>query len=49
MINECRYFLKSNFVGVNRLFILVCSNQDDNAKRLKTRRYYLQKDIIKKS
>ena len=30
--NEYRYFLKSNFVGVNRLFVLVYSNQDDNAK-----------------
>ena len=26
--NEYRYFLESNFVGVNRLFVLVYSNQD---------------------
>ena len=30
-----RYFLKSNFVGVNRLFVLISSNQDDNTKDLK--------------
>ena len=35
MINEYRYFLESNFVGVNRLFVLVYSNQDDNSKRIK--------------
>ena len=27
---------------------LVYTNQDDNAKRFKTRRYYLPKSIIKK-
>ena len=43
--NEYRYFLESNFVGVYRLFVLVYSNQDDNAKRIKTRRYYLLKGI----
>ena len=39
--NEYRYFLESNFVGVNRLFVLVYSYVDDNAKRYKPRRYYL--------
>ena len=33
MTNECRYFLKLNFVGVNTLFALVYSNQDNNSKR----------------
>ena len=33
-------------VGVNRLFVLVYSNQDD-AKRVKAKRYYLPKGIIK--
>ena len=28
--NEYRYFLERNFVGVNRLFVLVYWNQDDN-------------------
>ena len=28
--NEYRYFLEWNFVGVNRLFVLVYWNQDDN-------------------
>ena len=45
--NKYRYFLQLNFVGVNRLFVLVCSNQYDNTKRFKTRRYYLPKGIIK--
>ena len=36
MANEYRYFLESNFVRVNRFFVLVYSNQDDNAKRFKT-------------
>ena len=34
--NKYRYFLESNFVGVNRLFALVCSNQDAYSKRFKT-------------
>ena len=42
-----RYFLRSNFVGVSRLLVLVYSDQDDNAKRFKMwRRYYLPKGII---
>ena len=45
--NEYRYFLELNFVGVSRLIVLVYSNQDVNAKRIKTQRYYLPKDIIK--
>ena len=44
--NEYEYFLKSNFVGVNRLFVLVYSNQDYNTKRFKTKRHYLPKGII---
>ena len=35
-INKYKYFLESKFVGVNRLFVLVYSNQNDNAKRFKT-------------
>ena len=46
MTNEYRYFIKSNFVGVNRLFVLIYSNQDNNSKRFKTKRYYLLKGII---
>ena len=45
--NEFRYFLISNFVGVNRLFGLVYLNRVDDVKRFKTRRYYLPKGIIK--
>ena len=37
--NEHRYFLESNFVEVNRLFGLIYSNENDNAKRFKARRY----------
>ena len=36
MTNEYRYFLKSNFVEVNRLFVLVYSNQLNDSKRFKT-------------
>ena len=45
MANEYRYFLESNFVGVNRLSVY--SNQDDNAKWYKARKHYLPKSIIK--
>ena len=34
--NEYRCFLELNFVGVNRLFVLVYSNQNANAERFKT-------------
>ena len=45
--NEYRYFLESNFVGVDILFVLVYTNTDDNVKRCKAKRYYLPKGIIK--
>ena len=45
--DECRYFLESNFVGINGLFVLTYTNQDGNAKRYKGSRYYLPKGIIK--
>ena len=45
--NEFRYFLKSKVVRVNRLFDLVYTNHGDNAKRFKSRKYYLPKGIIK--
>ena len=45
--NGFRYFLESNFVVVNRLFLLIYSNQDDNVKRYKARRYYSPIGIIK--
>ena len=41
--NEFRYFLESNFVGLNRLFVLVCPNQSNDSKR----KYYLPKGIKK--
>ena len=37
--NKYRYFSESNIFGVNRLFVLVYSNEDGNAKRFKTQRY----------
>ena len=40
---EYFYFFESNFVGVNRLFVLIYSVQDNDARRFKTRRYYLPK------
>ena len=45
--NEFRYFLESNFVGVNRLFILVYPNWNDYVKRFKGKRNYLPEGIIK--
>ena len=45
--NEFRYFFESNFVGVNRLFVLVYPNQNDDFTRFETRKYYLPKGIIK--
>ena len=44
--NEYRYFLESNFVRVNRLFVLVYTNEDATSKRFKAKRYYLRKRII---
>ena len=41
--NEFRYFLKSNFVGVNKLFVLVYLNEDAASKRFKAEIYYLPK------
>ena len=46
-MHEYRYFLKSNFVVVNRLFVLVHSNVGDNIQRCRAQRYYLPKGIIK--
>ena len=34
-VNEYRYFLESNFVGANRLYVLVYSNQDIKMAMLK--------------
>ena len=45
--SEYRYFFESNFLGVNRIFVLFYSNVDDNAKRYKARRYHLSKVVIK--
>ena len=47
MINKYRYFLESDFVGVNRLFVLIYSNTDDKSKSYKSQRYYLPKGIIR--
>ena len=44
--NEYRYFTKSNSAGVNRLFAIIYTNQDNSSKRIKTQRYYLPKGII---
>ena len=40
-------FLNQNFVGFYRLFVSVCSDQDVDSKKFKTRRYHLPKHIIK--
>ena len=41
------YFLKSDFVGISRMFDLVYGNQDNNAKRYKGKRYYFPKGTTK--
>ena len=46
MTNEYRYFLKSSFVGVNRFFVLIYLNKDDDVKQFKALRY-LSKHIIR--
>ena len=43
--NDCRYFHKSNFAGVNGLLLLIYSGQDVNAKRYKTKQCY--KGVLK--
>ena len=45
--NECRYFLESSFAAVNSLFVLVYSNEDADSKKIKAKRYYLPKGMIK--
>ena len=47
MTKEFRYFLKSNFVGANTLFVLVYSDQNNNSKIFFDRKYYSPKGIIK--
>ena len=44
--NECRCFLESNYVGVNRLFALVYSNNKNALKRQSAFSYYLPKGTI---
>ena len=36
--NEHRYFLESNSVVINRLFVLVYSNENNSSKRFKTQK-----------
>ena len=45
--NKYRYFLESNFVGVDRLFILVYANWNLNVERYKARRCYLPKALLR--
>ena len=47
MANEYRYLIESNLVVVNRLFVLVYSNQYGNSKRFRAKAYYLPKGMIK--
>ena len=45
--NEYRYFLKSNFVGFNRLFVLVYSIKNDNSNRFKLKDIIYQNELLK--
>ena len=40
MAKEYRYFFELNFVRVDRLFVLVCTNQDNSIKRFNAKKYY---------
>ena len=44
---QYRYFLESNFVVVNILFVLIYLDRDNDVKQRKTRRYYLPKVLSK--
>ena len=41
--NEYRYSLKSNFLGVNGLIVVIYLYKDDNAQCYKSRRHYFIK------
>ena len=45
--NEDRYFLEPNFASVNKLFVLVYTNDANNAKIYNSQKYYLQKGVIR--
>ena len=45
--NGFRYFLESNFVRVNRLFVSVYTDKANNAKKFNAQKHYLHKGIIK--
>ena len=40
-------FSNQNFVEINRLFVLVYTNEANNTKRFNAAKYYLPKGIIK--
>ena len=40
-------FCLIKLVGVSRLFVLVYTNEDDEAKRFNAQKYYLWKGVIK--
>ena len=45
--NRFRFFLQSNFVAVNRLFVLVYPNLNGGFKRFETQKYYFAKGVNK--
>ena len=45
--NEYTYFMESNFLGVNRLFVLIYPNQHNHLNRFNGKKYYLPKGITK--
>ena len=46
-VNEYRYFLESNFVGVNRLLTLIHLNRNNDVKQFNAQKYYLLTGFIK--
>ena len=45
--NDYIYFLESNFVGVNTIFVVINFNKGNDVKHFKAQRYYLLKGIVK--
>ena len=44
--NEYRHFIKTNFIGLKILFVLIYLNENNDIKWYKFLRYYIPKGII---
>ena len=48
VVNNCRYFFKSKFLGVNRLFVLNHSNEDNKVRKDKGKKFGYGQNIHNK-